>query len=463
MRNAFVLKPINNSVFLLRVLRASVVNPNLNFPTTHMLTITVQSPIHDSFRVRQVAGMFDLHVGESCSQTFEAEVPALSEVWDIGVIVGPSGSGKTTLAKAAFGNALYQGADWPAGRAVIDCFGNLPIKQITRALTSVGFSSPPSWLKPYAVLSNGEKFRCELAAALLRAAGAAGVSGQGSGDSEMQGKGEEQVTKNQEPGTTLQRVCPSPPPLVFDEYSSVVDRTVAKIASAAIAKAIRSGVTKTRFVAVTCHYDVVRWLQPDWVLDMSGPSLSRGRIRRPPIALRIARVERSLWQMFKRHHYLTGSLHRAAQCFAGFIDDRPAVFTAVLPFPHPVRPGWREHRTVCLPDFQGIGIGAAMSEFIASVFVATGKPYFSTTSHPALIRHRAQSPLWKMHRKPGMVGRCGVTSRKTTGMSDTNSRGRNTAGFEYIGPARTADARKLGVQITPHAGAEWRGMRCFAG
>jgi hypothetical protein len=400
-------KQLDFSVFLLRVLRASVVNPNLIFPTTHMLTITVQSPIHDSFRVRQVAGMFDLHVGESSSQTFEAEVPSLSEEWDIGVIVGPSGSGKTTLAKAAFGDALYQGADWPAGRAVIDCFGDLPIKQITRTLTSVGFSSPPAWLKPYAVLSNGEKFRCELARALLRAT-----------NSEQRTTNNEQLT------------------IAFDEYSSVVDRTVAKIASAAIAKAIRSGVTKTRFVAVTCHYDVVRWLQPDWVLDMSGPSLSRGRVRRPPIALRIARVDRSLWQMFKRHHYLTGSLHRAAQCFAGFINDQPAVFTAVLPFPHPVRPGWREHRTVCLPDFQGVGIGAAMSEFIASVFVATGKPYFSTTSHPAMIRHRLGSQLWRMHRKPGMVGRSGVTSRKTTGMSGTNSRGRNTAGFEYVGTGR---------------------------
>jgi energy-coupling factor transporter ATP-binding protein EcfA2 len=370
------------------------------------VTITVESPIRDSFRVRQVAGMFDLPASDRCAETFDAELPDASEEWDIGVIVGPSGSGKTTIARAAFGDAVHRPIDWPPDKAVIDCFGDHPIKRITQTLTSVGFSSPPAWLKPYHVLSNGEKFRCELARAL---------SGPG--------------------GRTI----------VFDEFTSVVDRTVAKISSAAVAKWIRLRSTNVRFVAVTCHHDVVRWLQPDWVLDMSGPSLSRGRVRRPPIPLRVFRADRSNWKTFKRHHYLSGSLHRSSICFVGTVDGRPACFTAVLPFPHPRRPGWREHRTVCLPDFQGVGLGTAMSEFVASVFVATGKPYFSTTSHPAMIHHRMNSPLWRMHRQPGMVARAGPGSAATSGMARTSSRGRNTAGFEFIGRGRTKDARAFGI------------------
>ena len=82
---------------------------------------------------------------------------------------------------------------------------------------------------------------------------------------------------------------------------------------------------------------------------------------------------------------------------------QPAAFTAVLSFPHPTKPAWREHRTVCLPDFRGVGIGNAMSEFVASLFVATGKPHVSATSHPAMIRHRGRSPLWRMTRKPGLA------------------------------------------------------------
>ena len=234
--------------------------------------------------------------------------------------------------------------------------------------------------------------------------------------------------------------------VVFDEFTSVVDRTVAKIGSAAIAKAIRNRLVCARFVAVTCHYDVVRWLAPDWVLDMSGPSLSRGRVRcRPPIPLRISAADRSIWPLFEPHHYLSGKLHRAAKCFVGCVEGRPAAFTAVLFFPHPSRSGWREHRTVCLPDFQGVGIGAATSDFIASLFVATGRPYFSTTSHPAMIRHRLNSPLWKMHRKPRMVSLPGRTSGSDVGMSSSNSFGRNTAGFEYVGPGRVREAERLGV------------------
>src|SRR5206468_8886104 len=116
----------------------------------------------------------------------------------------------------------------------------------------------------------------------------------------------------------------------------------------------------------------------------------------------------------------------------------PAAFTAVLPFPHPTRPGWREHRTVCLPDFQGVGIGNAMSEFVASIYRATGKPYTSTTSHPAMIRHRARSPLWRMRRAPSLVG-----GHKSGfgGMRKCSAIDRLTAGFEYVGPARVDDAK----------------------
>jgi len=51
--------------------------------------------------------------------------------------------------------------------------------------------------------------------------------------------------------------------VVFDEFTSVVDREVAKIASFAISKAVRRQ-NGRKFVAVTCHYDVVDWLDPDW-------------------------------------------------------------------------------------------------------------------------------------------------------------------------------------------------------
>ena len=362
----------------------------------------VQCPLHDSFRVRQVAGIFDVTLPDKCEERFKVEVPGGEENWQIGVIVGPSGSGKSTVARQAFGDQMHVAGEWPTDRAVVDGFGDLPIREIVGALTAVGFSSPPSWIKPYAVLSNGEKFRCDLARALL---------------------------DDRTPIT------------VFDEFTSLVDRTVAKIGSAAVAKAIRGGRINRRFVAVTCHYDVVPWLEPDWVVDMASQSLARGRLCRPQIELEIRRVDRSWWPLFKRHHYLSSELHPAAACFVGFVDNSPATFTAVLSFPHPTRSGWREHRTVCLPDFQGIGLGNAMSEFVAGVYRSTGKPYYSTTSHPSMIRHRCRSPLWRVTRPPRTM----TSTHQDRRMAASGSAGRLTGGFEFVGPRRDEDARRLGV------------------
>lgn len=89
---------------------------------------------------------------------------------------------------------------------------------------SVGFGSVPSWLKPYSVLSNGEKVRADLARAML----------------------EKDF-------------------IVFDEFTSVVDRQVAKVASIAIHKAIKR--LEKKFIAISCHYDILEWLEPDWVFD----------------------------------------------------------------------------------------------------------------------------------------------------------------------------------------------------
>ena len=340
-----------------------------------------------------------MRLTQTLSEQFAVDVPGLDEAWTIGLIVGPSGSGKTTIARQAFGGHLYCKRPWRTGRAIIDEMGDFTLDSITRVLTAVGFSSPPAWLKPYSVLSNGEQFRCNLARALLQ-------------------------------GKDL---------IVFDEFTSLVDRTVARISSAACAKWIRSAggggpgvqgsgneradtahvaaidrdpmstlawprpldgataqtvaslpnperrASRPRFVAVTCHEDVIDWLQPDWVVNMGTQTLTRSAIRPPAVELQITRCPRSTWEMFSRHHYLSGEIHGSARCFLGSVEGRPAAFTAVLPFPHPIRPGWREHRTVCLPDFQGIGIGNAMSEFVASLYRATGRPYFSTTSHPAMI------------------------------------------------------------------------------
>ena len=83
--------------------------------------------------------------------------------------------------------------------------------------------------------------------------------------------------------------------MVFDEFTSVVDRTVARVGSAAVAARSRKGRLGQKFVAVSCHDDIARWLEPDWVVDMATAELARGRLQRPPIRLELFRCTRFLW------------------------------------------------------------------------------------------------------------------------------------------------------------------------
>ena len=118
----------------------------------------------NTFRVSKVEADFDVKPEHSCERFVgDLEMP---ETWNIGVIVGGSGTGKSTIAKEVFGDAVIDGFKYSVG-SVIDDMPNANVSDITKMFYSVGFGSVPSWLKPYKVLSNGEKMRVDLARALL--------------------------------------------------------------------------------------------------------------------------------------------------------------------------------------------------------------------------------------------------------------------------------------------------------
>jgi hypothetical protein len=77
------------------------------------------------------------------------------------------------------------------------------------------------------------------------------------------------------------------------------------------------------------------------------------------------------------------------------IDDIPVAFAAAIPFPHgSFKKAWRGHRTVVLPDYQGLGIGVRISDFVAHHFATNGYRYFSKTAHPRMGLYRDRHPNW---------------------------------------------------------------------
>jgi GNAT superfamily N-acetyltransferase len=354
----------------------------------------IETPYIESFRSAKIAGLFDLPPQEKLYKEWNVDLPIeeLNDDWNIGLIVGASGAGKTILSKKIFGEENYHnGFQWGKTSFLDDFPKELDINDIVNALSHVGFSSPPSWLLPFDKLSNGQKFRAEMARILM--------------------------SKNQL--------------TIVDEFTSVVDRNVAQIGCAAIQKNIRKN--KKKIVAVSCHYDIIEWLQPDWYYDVGSNQYFRGCLQRPQIQLEIYKCSRSLWQMFKSHHYLSGVLSNSAQCFVALINDNPCAFSSYIHFQHPhLKNTKREHRTVVLPDYQGIGIGNILSNFVGQYCLDQGFGYQSVTSHPAMIFHRMKSPNWIMYSAPKILGKCN-NNYKNKFQSAYN---RITASFKFIGNSK---------------------------
>jgi energy-coupling factor transporter ATP-binding protein EcfA2 len=355
------------------------------------MKITVECPVEQTPRVMQVRGIFDLPAAATASMSWDVDLPLHEQPWNLGLLVGPSGCGKSTIARRLWPDSCPgPQPDWPVSKSILDGFPpGLPIKDLIELLASVGFSSPPAWLRPFRVLSTGQQFRVTLAWLLAAA-----------------------------PPDAL---------VVCDEFTSVVDRTVARVGSAALAKTVRR--RGQRFVAVTCHEDVEDWLQPDWVYrPAEGRFAWRCLQRRPAIELSIFRCRHEAWRAFAAHHYLSHSLARGAVCFLATWQERPVAFSAWLPYVGPGRHARREHRTVTLPDYQGVGIGNVLSATIASMWKALGFRAVSTTTHPAMIAARLRSPLWVMHRRPSLIR--SVEHKRRLRHAST----RLTAGFTYCGP-----------------------------
>ena len=123
--------------------------------------IIKHTKLTDTFRVKSVIGAFDLD-NAKMDEHFKGCIDIEGKEWNVGLIVGGSGTGKTTIAREVFGENIYCGMPHTDNAVIDDMPKGATITEIERMFTSVGFASPPNWLRPYSVLSNGEKMRCDL-------------------------------------------------------------------------------------------------------------------------------------------------------------------------------------------------------------------------------------------------------------------------------------------------------------
>lgn len=344
--------------------------------------------------------MFDVPISRTADLSWSGEVPIEGDDWSVGLIAGPSGAGKSTVARELFGSAALEPPTWGTG-SVIDEFSlDHSVADISAICQSVGFNTVPAWLRPYHVLSTGEKFRVDLARRMLE--------------------------------------CPIGEPIVVDEFTSVVDRQVAKIGSHAVQKWVRR--TGRQFVGVSCHYDVTDWLQPDWVFEPATMTFTRRSVQpRPRIPVCVAPAPYAAWRLFAPFHYLTAELNKSARCWVLYAgeDMQPAAFAGVLNRPHPrVNDVYGVSRLVTLPDWQGLGLAFVLADHVGGLYRAAGRRLRTYPAHPALIHAFDRSAMWSLKQRPGGLhpNRSGTLNGKT-GAARMRQGERPNAVFEYAGPA----------------------------
>lgn len=173
----------------------------------------------DDFTAR-VAQAFDLEF----DGTITTDIPEFScpDEYNIGMIVGASGSGKSQILKQYFNINLEEVvAEWWSDKAIVSHF-DTPDEAIEK-LFACGLASVPTLCKPFHILSNGEKYRANVA---------------------------RQLRDN----------------MILDEFTSEVNRETAKSLSVALSKYIRQKNIRN-VVLSSCHKDIIEWIEPDWVFD----------------------------------------------------------------------------------------------------------------------------------------------------------------------------------------------------
>ena len=150
----------------------------------------LQSEVFKTFRCQAAANSLDIDVKKKSIHKLELNNINIPKDWNIGLVYGASGSGKTTLAKHLFGENIFD-CSLDENKSIID---QLPkefsYEDCANILNGIGLNSVPCWIRPIKTLSNGQKARAEAAYLMCK----------------------------------QDFIC-------IDEWTSVVDRTVAKAMS----------------------------------------------------------------------------------------------------------------------------------------------------------------------------------------------------------------------------------------
>lgn len=301
------------------------------------IEVKLESRVNNSFRCKMACDALDIDAKKKSIHHLKIDNINIPRNWNVGLIYGASGSGKTTLAKKLFGEDVFK-AILNEDEPIINQFPKeLTYDECAAILSGIGLNSVPCWIRPVKTLSNGQRARAEAALLMVQNNGIINI----------------------------------------DEWTSVVDRTVAKAMSFCVQKFARK--QNKQIILLSCHYDVLEWLIPDWLIDCNEQKFHLKQnedfffSKRQQLKFDIRKIGRESWKYFSKYHYLSELLPGGRiELYGLFFEDKQIGFQCFANYT-PIVKGkkhiYHSNRTVIHPDYQGLGLGIKLINESTKVFV----------------------------------------------------------------------------------------------
>lgn len=310
------------------------------------------------YYIKRATSSVDLDINKKLTHKINIKADLESD-YNIGLIIGNSGSGKTTFVNKHFEN-IFKNDNYDENECVIKQFPeNMEYDERVNLLTSIGLSSVTEWIKPIKILSNGEKARIEIA---LR------------------------LSYNNIIG--------------IDEYTSTVDRVVAKIMSYAIQKYVRKN--NKKIICCSVHFDIIEWLNPDWIINMNDQKfIDRRRLwhdykKKEKLEFKIKECSGKEWKNFSKYHYLSDKMPGGKNyCYGLYLKDKRQIgFQCFTNYNPKIPKMYHSNRTVILPEYSGIGLGIILINETSKIMKKNKFDVRAKFSNYAIYKSMLKSNLW---------------------------------------------------------------------
>ena len=373
-------------------------------PITKTVDYTLKCDVFSTFRCQCAANSLDIDTKKKSLHHLHVENINIPKDWNIGMIVGASGSGKTTLAKHLFGEDIFDFKINPDASIIDQLPEKMTYQECATALSGIGLTSVPCWIRPYKTLSNGQQARAQAVMLMTR---------------------DDKLT-------------------VIDEWTSVVDRTVAKTMSHCIQKYARK--TNKKIILLSCHFDVIEWLKPDWLIDCNKQQFflpqSDAFFFQPREKLRfdIRECDKSTWRYFSKYHYLSDKMPGGINYIYGLFCDGEQIgfqcFSNYVPHRKGTKLILHFNRTVIHPDYCGLGLGRLLIDETCKLMLkrVDCRIMGKFSAYPTYLQ-LSRDKNWRLLKTTYKMNNQtkGRNMKRNSGFRD---KGIKTWTFEYVGDKR---------------------------